>query len=60
VDTDEEEQHIVPLTDKDDEVVQDNEIKFEVKIEHKPAEVKDEAKLELTEPNEITEGTLES
>jgi hypothetical protein len=54
VDTDEEEQHIVPLTDKDDEV------KFEVKIEHKPAEVKDEPKLEVTEPTEITEGTLES
>lgn len=41
----------MPLTDKDDEVAQDNEIKFEVKIEHKPAEVtvKDEVHLEVTE-----------
>ncbi len=37
MDTDEDDQ-IVPLTDKEDEAVQDNEIKFEVKIEHKPAE----------------------
>jgi hypothetical protein len=61
VDTDEEEQ-TVPLTDKEDEVVQDNAIKFEVKIEHKPAEVaaKEEVKEEVTESTEMTEGTLET